>query len=357
MKRPFLSAAQYSADPGDGGASGGNGTDNGAAAGDNGAAAGDNGAAAGDNTEDDDIGDDEIGAAAVRPAFLETKKDDDASSQKDLEALRAENERLKVIEAEYNTMKANPLVSAAILHSQGGGSNVKAFLQEVGGAYFDVEKLKPEQIYELHYRAGHAKKYNLSEDQIQNALTEFNGLSEYRKTEIIDPIKEKMESESSQKLKTLADKLNELAGQNEVDRDDFIKKERKYGEEFVQKVESLVGTQKYRVLVTPEMAKEIVEASKVFSIRDPKTFVPDIEATIDNLMWSLYSKKILKRNIEYGVNRGVEKGPIGKSGQDRRTPKSNAAATGLKGDVDEKYQKAIDQNQGKLPRVGSPTPN
>jgi hypothetical protein len=302
----------------------------------------------------DDFEDGEIDSVGA-PSFYKPNKDKDKGGDPEpSEALKAEIDRLKKIESEYNTMKANPVVMASINYAASGSTDVNNFIKELSGGYADISKMSMSEIYEANYRNTYAKKYNLDESEIIAAVADFKDLPARKQVEIVDPIRDRMESESQEKIKELAKKIGSETAEDEEKRQKFLDREKEAGANFIKKVTDSVGKQVFRVQVTEEMAKEITAASAKFSVRDPETLEPDLDATMNVWMWLLYGDKILKQHVRYGQNRGLEKGILGKSGRDQGSPKGNNNSSG--GSTD-KYKATLEKSGGRLPRVGSPTPN
>lgn len=307
----------------------------------------------GGDSNDIEFDDGEIDSVGA-PSFYKSKKDDSASSPEISDELKAEIDRLRKVEDEYNSMKSNPVVMASINYAASGSTDVNSFIKELSGGYSDISKMSLAEIYEANYRDTYAKKYNLDEKEIIDAVADFKDLPARKQVEIVDPIRDRMEKEAQEKIKDLAKKIGSETEEEQEKRKKFLEREKQAGANFIKKVNDSVGKQVFRVQVTEEMAKEITEASAKFSVRDPETLEPDLDATMNVWMWLLYGDKILKQHVRYGQNRGLEKGILGKSGRDQGSPKGNANSSS--GSTD-KYKATLEKSGGKLPRVGSPTPN
>ena len=229
-----------------------------------------------------------------------------------------------------------------------------AFVNELTGGYKDINKMTMDEMYEANYRNGIAKRYQLSEDDIEEALDDFRMLSAAKKAEIIDPIREKLEQESKNGIKSLSEKFAGNHKEQEEKVQAFEKRERTSIEELDNKLNALVGKTLHRVQVTTEMAKELRDSAMKFAIRNPETLEADVDATISMWMWMLNGEKVLKQHIRYGQNRGLEAGVIGRSNGNASPIKTNSASSG---NANDKYEQLKQRTGGKLPRVGNSSPN
>lgn len=303
----------------------------------------------------DDISDDELDGTVASPSFFGNVVTDTAKTGESQESLdKAELERLRGIEQDYLALVADPLVEAAYNFRKAGNSNVMDFVSELTGGYKDVSKMSMEEMYEQHYRSTIAKRYNLSDEDIEEALDEFNSKSPAQKAQIIDPIREKLEQESKNSVKSLSEKFSQKAKDDEKITQEFEEREKKALNYLDNKLTELTGKTLHRVQVTPEIAKEIRDLSTQFAIRNPQTLEADVDATISMWMWLRHGEKILKQHIRYGQNRGLETSVIGRSNGNASPIKTNGVSPSATND---KYQTALKNSGGKLPRTGSPTPN
>lgn len=312
-------------------------------------------AAAAAVADDDDISDEELDGRIIAPSFIKTTADPaDAAAAASGETVSSEElARLRQIEQDYNAHISDPLVEAALNFRRSGGTDVLSFVSELTSGYKDVSKMSMDEMYETHYRNTIAKRYNLSEDDIEEALDEFKRKSPAIKAEIVDPIREKLEEESKKGIKSLSDKF---AGKAKDDEDKvvaFQERERKSLEELDSKLNALVGKTLHRVPVTADMAKQLREAATKFAIRNQETLEADVDATISMWTWMLYGEKVLKQHIRYGQNRGLEASVIGRSNGNASPIKTNSATQGAQND---KYETIKQKSGGKLPRTGSSTP-
>lgn len=308
--------------------------------------------AAAAQTDDDDISDDELDGF-VRPSFFSKTDVVAADPATQTPTDNQELERLRSIEQDYLSLNSDPLVEAAFNFRKSGGTDVMAFVNELTGGYKDINKMSMDEMYETNYRNGIAKRYNLTEDDIEEALEDFNNLSAAKKAEIIDPIREKLEAESKNGIKTLSEKFaGQYKGQEEKVKA-FEDRERKSIQDLDTKLDALVGKTLHRVQVTTEMAKELRESAMKFAIRNPETLEADVDATISMWMWMLNGEKVLKQHIRYGQNRGLEAGVIGRSNGNASPVKTNSSSVGSGSD---KYEQLKQKTGGKLPRTGASSP-
>jgi hypothetical protein len=305
---------------------------------------------------DDDISDEELDGRVITPSFFASKsvplENEKQSDQTSVD--QAELARLRAIESEYLSFSSDPLVEAAYNFRKSGGNDVMAFVNELTGGYKDINKMSMDEMYEANYRNGIAKRYQLSEDDIEEALDDFRMLSAAKKAEIIDPIREKLEQESKNGIKSLSDKFAGNYKEQEEKVQAFEKRERTSIEELDNKLNALVGKTLHRVQVTTEMAKELRDSAMKFAIRNPETLEADVDATISMWMWMLNGEKVLKQHIRYGQNRGLEAGVIGRSNGNASPIKTNSASSG---NANDKYEQLKQRTGGKLPRVGNSSPN
>jgi hypothetical protein len=303
----------------------------------------------------DDISDDELDGVVVAPSFFASQAAPEATPSENQESVdKAELERLRAIERDYLALSSDTLVEAALNFRKAGNSNIMDFVSELTGGYKDVSKMSMDEMYEQHYRSTIAKRYNLSDEDIEEALDEFNSKSPAQKAQIIDPIREKLEQDGKNSIKALSDKFASKAkDEQELDLA-FEKQEKKALEYLDNKLNELTGKTIHRVQVTPEIAKEIRDLSTQFAIRNPQTLEADVDATISMWMWLRHGEKILKQHIRYGQNRGLEAGVIGRSNGNASPIKTNGVSPSATND---KYETVLKNSGGKLPRTGSPTPN
>jgi len=306
-------------------------------------------------SDDDDISDDELDGRVITPSFFGKSSSaplENESNQSSVD--QSELERLRAIESDYLSFTSDPLVEAAYNFRKSGGNDVMAFVNELTGGYKDINKMSMDEMYEANYRNGIAKRYQLSEDDIEEALDDFRMLSAAKKAEIIDPIREKLEQESKNGIKNLSDKFAGNYKEQEEKVQAFEKRERTSVEELDNKLNALVGKTLHRVQVTTEMAKELRDSAMKFAIRNPETLEADVDATISMWMWMLNGEKVLKQHIRYGQNRGLEAGVIGRSNGNASPIKTNSASSG---NANDKYEQLKQRTGGKLPRVGNSSPN
>ena len=305
-------------------------------------------------TQDDDIADDELDGVVSTPSFFGAKVPAD-SAPVDTEAVdKAELSRLRQVEQDYLALASDPLVEAAFNFRKAGNNDIMDFVSELTGGYKDVSKMSMDDMYEQHYRNTIAKRYALSEDDIEEALDEFRSKSPAQKAQIIDPIREKLEQDSKNSIKSLSEKFATKAKDDEKVMIEFQEREKKALSYLDNKLSELTGKTLHRVQVTQEIAKEIRDLSTQFAIRNPETLEADVDATISMWMWLRHGEKILKQHIRYGQNRGLETSVIGRSNGNASPIKTNGVSPSSTTD---KYEEVLKKSGGKLPRTGSPTPN
>ena len=307
------------------------------------------------SSDDDDISDDELDGRVITPSFFGKSSSAPLENETNQSSVdQSELERLRAIESDYLSFTSDPLVEAAYNFRKSGGNDVMAFVNELTGGYKDINKMSMDEMYEANYRNGIAKRYQLSEDDIEEALDDFRMLSAAKKAEIIDPIREKLEQESKNGIKNLSDKFAGNYKEQEEKVQAFEKRERTSIDELDNKLNALVGKTLHRVQVTTEMAKELRDSAMKFAIRNPETLEADVDATISMWMWMLNGEKVLKQHIRYGQNRGLEAGVIGRSNGNASPIKTNSASSG---NANDKYEQLKQKTGGKLPRVGNSSPN
>lgn len=305
-------------------------------------------------TQEDDIADDELDGVVSTPSFFGGKSPSD-SAPVDTEAVdKAELSRLRQVEQDYLALAADPLVEAAFNFRKAGNNDIMDFVSELTGGYKDVSKMSMDDMYEQHYRNTIAKRYSLNEDDIEEALDEFRMKSSAQKAQIIDPIRDKLEQDSKNSIKSLSEKFSSKAKEDEKGIQEFQEREKKALSYLDNKLNELTGKTLHRVQVTQEIAKEIRDLSTQFAIRNPETLEADVDATISMWMWLRHGEKILKQHIRYGQNRGLETSVIGRSNGNASPIKTNGVSPSSTND---KYQEVLKKSGGKLPRTGSPTPN
>lgn len=305
-------------------------------------------------TQEDEIADDELDGLVSTPSFFGTKVQSE-SAPADLESVdKSELSRLRQVEQDYLALSSDPLVEAAFNFRKAGNSDIMDFVSELTGGYKDVAKMSMDEMYEQHYRSSIAKRYALSEDDIEEALDDFRSKSPAQKAQIIDPIREKLEQDSKNSIKSLSEKFSSKAKEDEKTMQEFQEREKKALNYLDNKLNELTGKTLHRVQVTQDIAKEIRDLSTQFAIRNPETLEADVDATISMWMWLRHGEKILKQHIRYGQNRGLETSVIGRSNGNASPIKTNGVSPSSTND---KYQEVLKKSGGKLPRTGSPTPN
>lgn len=337
-----------------------------AALGDNSGGGGEGSAAGNEGDDDDDekmFDDEDVIEGQGSSKFVSTLLPDsskapagDSSAAGAPADVEAELTRLRSIEVLYNEMLANQAVSAALNWSKSGSGDILEFVNELTEGYRDFTKMTNEEIFEYDLRNTVAKKYNYSEDKIKRMIEEFSDEKEYTQISIINPLREKYESESKNKLAEVSKKFKSKADSHQTLSEEVQARELASWTELNEKITALVGKTYLKVPVTAEMAKEIIDGVATWSVRDANG-VCDVDATIDAWWNFLFKEKTLKKHMSLGVSKAVEKGVLIRKTDGTKPNRMSNNSGGEGGGAKDKYLKSLEQTGGKLPRQGASQPN
>ena len=254
---------------------------------------------------DDDI---ELDGKSFRPSFLEnlTNKPTEPGTLPD--DIQQELGRLRDIERKYNEMTNDVLFSAVEAYKQSGGNDINVFISKVSGSVPDPEKMSPLEIFEYDLRNNLAKEARMDEDEIEEAIRYFADKPKFEQISQIKDAKKRLVEQRHVHISKVNEELSGQAAQSLQHSEERIRLERDSAKTFEDTLESMVGKTWHRMPFTKEKAEEVKELAQIYCIRNPKTGIPDIEATIQFAVPFLYLEEILKANIRYGRDRGLESG-------------------------------------------------
>lgn len=106
---------------------------------------------------------------------------------------------------EYEKLMSEPLVKAFISAKE-AGKDVSTFINEVKGT--DIKTLTDEQVWEKELQSA-----SLTPDEVTAEMDSFKDLSPYQKKKQAEPIREKLESQQSERLKQYASENSATASQ------------------------------------------------------------------------------------------------------------------------------------------------
>jgi hypothetical protein len=250
----------------------------------------------------------ELDGKIVRPSFLEnlSNKPTEATSLPD--DIQQELNRLRDIERKYTELTSDVLFSAVESYKKSGGNDINIFIDKVSGSVPDPEKMTPLEIFEYDLRHNLAKEAKMDEDEIDEAIRYF---ADKPKFEQVAQTKDAKKRLSDARVGHISKVNAELSGQAALslqDSEEHLRKERDTAKVFVETLDSLVGKTWHRMPFTKDKAEEVKQLAQVYTIRNPKTGLPDVDATIQFAIPFLYLEDILKANIRYGRDRGLEEG-------------------------------------------------
>jgi len=288
----------------------------------------------------DDI---ELDGRVIRPSFLDnlTNKPTEPGSLPD--DIRQELERLRGIEAKYNELTNDTLYSAVSAFRQAGGSDINVFIDKVSGSAPDPEKMTPIQIFEYDLRNNLAKEAGMDEDEIEEAVRYFADKPKFEQVAQIKDAKKRLADARATHLLKVNAELSGQAAQELQNSEERNRLEREAATAFESTLDSLVGKTWHRMPVTKEKVDEVKQLAQIYCIRNPKTGLPDIDATIQFALPFLYLEDILKANIRYGRDRGLEEGgnlSKGSNGSSRPVVTRQAAPVNPENDPYEKWKKS-----------------
>lgn len=254
---------------------------------------------------DDDF---ELDGKSFRPSFLEnlTNKPTEPGTLPD--DIQQELGRLRDIERKYNEMTNDVLFSAVEAYKQSGGNDINVFINKVSGSVPDPEKMSPLEIFEYDLRNNLAKEARMDEDEIEEAIRYFADKPKFEQISQIKDAKKRLVEQRHVHISKVNEELSGQAAQSLQHSEERLRLERDSAKTFEDTLESMVGKTWHRMPFTKEKAEEVKELAQIYCIRNPKTGLPDIEATIQFAVPFLYLEEILKANIRYGRDRGLESG-------------------------------------------------
>lgn len=253
----------------------------------------------------DDI---ELDGHIVRPSFLDslTNKPTEPTALPD--DIQQELARLRDIERRYNEMTSDVLYSAVEAYKKSGGNDINVFIDKVSGSVPDPEKMTPIEIFEYDLRNNLAKEAKMDEDEIDEAIRYFAEKPKFEQLAQVKDAKRRLAEARSSHLLKVNEELSGQAALSLQNSEERVRVERESAKVFVDTLDSMVGKTWHRMPFTKEKAEEVKQLAQVYTIRNPKTGVPDVDATIQFAIPFLYLEEILKANIRYGRDRGLEEG-------------------------------------------------
>jgi hypothetical protein len=208
----------------------------------------------------------------------------------------------------YNELSNDVLYSAVEAFKQSGGSDINVFINKVSGSVPDPEKMSPLEIFEYDLRNNLAKEARMDEDEIEEAIRYFADKPKFEQVAQIKDAKKRLAEQRHAHISKVNEELSGQAAQSLQYSEERVRQERDAAKTFEDTLESLVGKTWHRMPFTKEKAEEVKELAQIYCIRNPKTGVPDVDATIQFAIPFLYLEDILKANIRYGRDRGLEDG-------------------------------------------------
>ena len=159
----------------------------------------------------------------------------------------------------------------------------------------DVKTMTDEQIV----KEGLKEFMNLSEEEYEQAASEFDSASFFQKKQWAESFREKFEAKNSEKLKQLTSTNAKTSEYQEAVR-------AKYESELTNFSEQIVNKEVYGLKVTDEMSKDLKNfVDKEFTLtREDGTF--DIEKMYSIGLWLKYGKDLVKANVTKAKNEGRE---------------------------------------------------
>jgi len=298
----------------------------------------------GDNADgsNDNGGEIELDGSFYKPSFIENLGVE-ASEESVPAGVQQELERLRDIERQYNELSSDPLYSAVVAFKKAGGKDIDVFVSKVYGDIPDPAKMSPVQIFEYDLRKTLAIEAKMDEQEIEQAVRNFSNKEKYEQVEAIRAAKKRLEDQKQEHLNRLN---NELTGQAES-QEKLSQQEYEYevaaGRSFSEKIDSLVGKTWHRLSITKERADAVKSLASIYTIRDPKTRRVDVDATIQFAIPFLYLEEILKANITFGKDRGLEEGAKlgrGSNGVTRNIGTRQTAPVSTDSDAYEQWKKS-----------------
>jgi hypothetical protein len=159
----------------------------------------------------------------------------------------------------------------------------------------DVQSMTDEQLV----KEGLREFMQLSEDEYEQAFSEFESSSFFQKKQWADSFKQKFEEKNSTKLK-------QLMGSNQQAADYQKAIAAKYNEEIESFSNGIVNKELYGLKITDEMSKDLRNyIDNDFRLtKEDGSF--DIEKIYSVAVWMKYGKDLVKANITKAKNEGRE---------------------------------------------------
>ena len=173
------------------------------------------------------------------------------------------------------------------------GKTLADFVKEYQVA--DVKSMTDEQLV----REGLKEFMQLSEDEFEQAFSEFENASFFQKKQWAESFKEKFEAKNSNKLK-------QLMGSNQQAEEYQKAVAAKYNEEMESFSNSIVNKELYGLKITDEMSKNLRNyIDTEFKLtKEDGSF--DIEKIYSVAVWMKYGKDLVKANVTKAKNEGRE---------------------------------------------------
>jgi len=285
----------------------------------------------------------ELDGKIVRPSFLDslTNKPTEPTSLPD--DIQQELNRLRDIERKYVELTSDVLFSAVESYKKSGGNDINVFIEKVSGSVPDPEKMTPLEIFEYDLRNNIAKDAKMDEDEIDEAIRYFSDKPKYEQIAQTKDAKKRLADARANHLHKVNSELSGQAAQSLQNSEEFQRQERDTAKVFVETLDSLVGKTWHRMPFTKDKAEEVKQLASVYTIRNPKTGLPDVDATIQFAIPFLYLEDILKANIRYGRDRGLEEGGNlnkGSNGSSRTVVTRQVAPVNPENDPYEKWKRS-----------------
>ncbi len=159
----------------------------------------------------------------------------------------------------------------------------------------DVQSWSDERLV----KEGLKEFMKLSEDEYEQAISEFDTASIFQKKQWADSFKQKFEEKNSNKLK-------ELMGSNQQAEEYQKAVAAKYNEDMEMFSKEIVNKELYGLKITDEMSKDLRNyIDKEFRLtKEDGSF--DIEKIYSVAVWLKYGKDLVKANITKAKNEGRE---------------------------------------------------
>ena len=210
-------------------------------------------------------------------------------------------ERNSVNPAETNTVTAEPKNAVIELDDdlkliseyKKSGKTLADFVKEY--QVEDVKTMTDEQIV----KQGLKEFMNLSEDEYEQAASEYENASFFQKKQWADSFREKLEAKNSEKLKQLTNSNAKAEEYQEAVR-------AKYQSDLTNFSEQIVNKEIYGLKVTDEMSKDLKNfVDNEFTLtREDGSF--DVEKMYSIGLWLKYGKDLVKANVTKAKNEGRE---------------------------------------------------